>query len=196
MNISTETKELFQAISKAQGKFSTVVKNATNPHFKSKFAPLDTIIEMIRPILPEFGLSVMQFTDVAESGIIIETVITHESGQYISGKLSMPTVKQDPQGYGSAITYGRRYGLAAALGIVSAEDVDTQGGTVAKPEPEKITTDQAICLRDLLQQGKSYTEKTFLSEAKIGKLEDLLAGRYEGAFNHISTQIGKEAVAA
>lgn len=126
MNVTEERSALFKAIAAAQGEFTTVEKNAKNPHFNSKFAPLDSIIEMIRPILPKHGLSVVQFTDLPESGggVIIETVITHESGQFISGRLYMPTVKQDPQGYGSAITYGRRYALGAALGIVSDEDVD------------------------------------------------------------------------
>ena len=126
MNVTEGSDLLFKAIAAAQGEFTTVEKNAKNPHFNSKFAPLDSIIEMIRPILPKHGLSVIQFTDIPESGngVIIETIITHESGQYISGRLQMPTVKQDPQGYGSSITYGRRYALGAALGIVSDEDVD------------------------------------------------------------------------
>lgn len=143
MNISEGKGDLFAAISNAQAEFSTVAKNATNPHFKSKFAPLDTIIEMIRPILPKHGLAVMQFTDIADAGIVVETVITHSSGQYISGALAMPVVKQDPQGYGSALTYGRRYALAAALGIVSDEDVDGNGsaekpkGGEQQPQPQK-----------------------------------------------------------
>ncbi len=128
MNISENSAELFKAISAAQGEFRTVEKNATNPHFKSKFAPLDSIIEMIRPIMPKHGLAALQFTDIQESGIVVETIITHESGQFISGKLFMPAVKQDPQGYGSALTYGRRSALGAALGIVSDEDVDGNGG--------------------------------------------------------------------
>jgi len=134
MFVTEERALLFKAIAAAQGEFSTVEKNAKNPHFNSKFAPLDSIIEMIRPILPKHGLSVIQFTDIPESGngVIIETVIVHESGQYISGRLQMPTVKQDPQGYGSSITYGRRYALGAALGIVSDEDVD--GNQTDSPE--------------------------------------------------------------
>jgi len=134
MFVTEERALLFKAIAAAQGEFSTVEKSAKNPHFNSKFAPLDSIIEMIRPILPRHGLSVIQFTDIPESGngIIIETIISHESGQYISGRLQMPTVKNDPQGYGSSISYGRRYSLGAALGIVSDEDVD--GNQTEAPE--------------------------------------------------------------
>lgn len=138
MQISDEKAELFKAMAAAQGEFTTVEKGKDNPFFKSKYAPLDAIIEMIRPILPKHGLSVIQFTDVPESGngVIVETIITHSSGQFISGKLLMPLAKVDPQGAGSALTYGRRYGLAAALGIVSDEDVD---GNTAPPPPEKKT---------------------------------------------------------
>lgn len=138
MQISEEKAELFKAMAAAQGEFTTVEKGKDNPFFKSKYAPLDAIIEMIRPILPKHGLSVIQFTDVPESGngVIVETIITHSSGQFISGKLLMPLAKVDPQGAGSALTYGRRYGLAAALGIVSDEDVD---GNTTPPPTEKKT---------------------------------------------------------
>lgn len=199
MNISEGKGDLFAAISNAQAEFSTVAKNATNPHFKSKFAPLDTIIEMIRPILPKHGLAVMQFTDIAEAGIVVETVITHSSGQYISGALAMPVVKQDPQGYGSALTYGRRYALAAALGIVSDEDVEGNATDKQKDsakKPEKISIDQAIVLRDLLSQGRQFTEKIFCAQAKVSRLEDLSADRYDGAFKHAQAQIAKEQVPA
>lgn len=197
MIISEGKGDLFAAISNAQAEFTTVAKNATNPHFKSKFAPLDTIIEMIRPILPKHGLAVMQFTDIADAGIVVETVITHSSGQYISGALAMPVVKQDPQGYGSALTYGRRYALAAALGIVSDEDVDVNATDKQKDavkKTEKISIDQTIVLRDLLNQGRQFTEKIFCAQAKISKLEDLATDRYDGAFKHAQAQIAKEQV--
>ena len=145
MNITEDHAALFKAISAAQGEFTTVVKDKNNPFFSSRYAPLDSIIEMIRPILAKNGLSVMQFTDLPETGqgVIIETIITHESGEHISGKLFMPSAKSDPQGYGSCITYGRRYALAAALGIVSDEDTDGNQGdkgkkqTAARPETGK-----------------------------------------------------------
>ena len=154
MEVTEYRKELFKAISAAQGEFSTVDKGKDNPFFKSKYAPLDSIIEMIRPILPKHGLSVVQFTDIPESGngIIIETVITHESGQYISGKLLMPLTKIDPQGAGSAITYGRRYALAAALGIVSDEDID--GNHNDKQKPKTVTRDQIKLLHTMLTTNK------------------------------------------
>lgn len=201
MNASEEKKDLFMAISKAQGEFTTVCKNAVNPHFKSKFAPLDTIIEMIRPILAKYELSVMQFTDIAESGIIVETVIAHSSGQHISGLLAMPAVKQDPQGYGSALTYGRRYGLAAALGIVSDEDTDGNGSQKEDSKKDQtkvefIGTPEIAAMRDLLEQGKEYNEAKFCAEARIKFLEHLPMERYRGAFAHVQKMIAAEGVEA
>lgn len=145
MNKSETTVTIFKAISAAQGDFKTVEKTSLNPHFKSKFAPLDSIIEMLRPILPKHGLSFIQFTDTDDIGIIVETVIAHESGEWISGRLKMPATKQDPQGYGSALTYGRRYGLAAALGIVSDEDVDGDGNgeSEKKAQPQQPQNQQS-----------------------------------------------------
>jgi len=142
VNITEDRKELFKAISAAQGEFTTVEKGKDNPFFKSKYAPLDSIIEMIRPVLAKHELAVVQFTDIPaeDNGIIVETVITHSSGQYISGRLLMPVAKEDPQGAGSSLTYGRRYALAAALGIVSDEDVDgnqPEGGKQQRQQAPK-----------------------------------------------------------
>lgn len=200
MQITEDRKELFKAISAAQGEFTTVEKNGKNPHFNSKFAPLDSIIEMIRPVLPRHGLSVVQFTDIADSGngIVVETIITHESGQYISGRLFMPAVKNDPQGYGSALTYGRRYALAAALGIVSDEDVDGNatggnqptgnGGRTPKSPPQaptppkgdgKATPAEMDSLK-IAMEGAGYTvpqhRANFIAKHASGKKPGELTG--------------------
>lgn len=175
MNCSATTTTIFKAIATAQGEFRTVEKSASNPHFKSKFAPLDNIIEMLRPVLPKHGLSFLQFTDTDETGIVVETVIAHESGEWVSGRLRMPAVKQDPQGYGSALTYGRRYGLAAALGIVSDEDVDGNGddGKGAQPRQQSQLTAQP--------QSQSSQQLTASQEsfAKLQQLIDQAAGHYK-----------------
>lgn len=200
MNKSETTVTIFKAISAAQGDFKTVEKTSLNPHFKSKFAPLDSIIEMLRPILPKHGLSFIQFTDTDDTGIIVETVIAHESGEWVSGRLKMPATKQDPQGYGSALTYGRRYGLAAALGIVSDEDVDGNGNgeSEKKQQPQQkrivfINDEQLGAMRDIINSVPGYSESSFCAEARIQSLDQLPAERFKGAFNHVQS---KAAVAA
>lgn len=183
MIITDERKELFKALSIAQGRFTTVAKDKDNPFFKSLYAPLDSIIEMIRPILAENGLTAMQFTDLPDTGegVLIETIITHESGQYISGKLYMPAAKLDPQGFGSAITYGRRYALAAALGIVSDEDTDAndikgkpknaQEGTKSPPQATAIPEGD----KDHMQRVKTALRAIYGNDIQAGlsKVEEL-----------------------
>ena len=197
MNKSETTVTIFKAISAAQGDFKTVEKTSLNTHFKSKFAPLDSIIEMLRPILPKHGLSFIQFTDTDDTGIIVETVIAHESGEWVSGRLKMPATKQDPQGYGSALTYGRRYGLAAALGIVSDEDVDGNGNGEGEKKqqqqtpPKKIVfinDEQLGAMRDIINSVPGYSESDFCAEARIQSLEQLPAERFKGAFNHVQSK--------
>lgn len=172
MNITENHAELFKAMAAAQGEFTTVAKDKDNPFYKSKYAPLDSIIEMVRPVLAKHGLSVMQFTDLPDTGegVLIETIITHLSGEYISGKLYMPAAKLDPQGFGSAITYGRRYALAAALGIVSDEDNDGQGikgKDRLTPKPASETPKSGA------QAAQSAGEGDCLSEAQRSLMAEL-----------------------
>jgi hypothetical protein len=195
MKISEDRKDLFKAISLAQGEFTTVEKNAKNPHFNSKFAPLDSIIEMIRPILPKHGLSVMQLCDIPESGtgIIIETILTHETGQYISSRLFMPTMKNDPQGYGSSISYCRRYALGAALGIVSDEDVDGNQGDGDKGKGKQQQSAKGAAQGQ--QGGKAIEEPTKARTELLETLATLYNGNVEemaGALRHYSSFQGKD----
>lgn len=178
MIVTDDRKELFKALAAAQGEFTTVEKNSVNPHFKSKFAPLDSIIEMIRPILPKHGLSVMQHCDIPESGkgIIIETVIAHESGQYVSSRLFMPVSKEDPQGYGSSVTYGRRYSLGAALGIVSDEDVDgNQSEQGAQQRQQRQPRQQQQTPPQQQQQNQQQITKEPATQEQIAKIHDLMS---------------------
>jgi len=130
--------ELSKALSTFQGKITGVKKDSVNPFFKSKYASLDTIWDTIRKPLSDNGLSVCQTLD-NESGInMLDTTLMHTSGEWISGSMILNPVKDDPQGLGSAISYGRRYSLSAILGIVADEDDD--GNVATKPELKKTTT--------------------------------------------------------
>ena len=201
MFITEERKELFKAVSQAQGEFSTVEKNGTNPHFNSKFAPLDSIIEMIRPILTKYGLAVMQHCDIPDGpGIIIETMISHESGQYLTNRLFTPVVKNDPQGYGSAITYARRYALGATLGIVSDEDVDgnqsaakatTKTATQAAKSahvPGTISAEQNKLLRTMLTTNQ-IDPAVFKSHFGIASSTDIKATMMDKCVEWINEEI-------
>jgi hypothetical protein len=123
-------KAIAQALVKAQKSFAPALKTNTNPHFKSKYVGLDGCVEAVIDALNDNGIFLLQGTHECDDGVIIETVFIHESGEQLSaGKLHVPAAKNDPQGYGSALTYARRYSLMAACGIAPEDD----DGNAAKP---------------------------------------------------------------
>jgi len=125
------------ALVKAQKEFGPALKTATNPHFRSKYAALDACVEAVIDALNNNGIFLMQYTHPCEDGVTVETMFIHESGEHMSGgRLHVPASKQDPQGYGSALTYARRYSLQAACGI-APEDDDGNAASKPKPEPKK-----------------------------------------------------------
>lgn len=112
------------ALVAAIGELSNVAKTAANPYFKSKYAPLDAIIDATRPILLKHGLAISQTPLFLEGTAGVETTILHASGHSTTTTLLLPLKDQSPQGVGGAITYARRYALAAVLGIASEDDDD------------------------------------------------------------------------
>lgn len=123
------------AFIKAKKAFAPALKCASNPHFKTKYADLASCLEAVDDALLENGIAVYQETHEDASGVTIETVFLHESGETIrSGRLHVPASKQDPQGYGSALTYARRYSLMAACGI-APEDDDGNAASKQPPRP-------------------------------------------------------------
>ena len=114
------------SLSKAQSAMSAAKKDSINPHFKSRYADLASIWDACREPLTKNGLSVIQMPGKDETGYYVETLLAHSSGEFVSCKLHISPVKDDPQGLGSSITYARKYGLAAIAGI-SADDSDDDG---------------------------------------------------------------------
>ena len=124
-------KLISQALVKAQKQFAPALKTNTNPHFKSKYVGLDGCVEAVIDALNDNGIYLMQKNHPNDTGIAVETIFIHESGESISGGvLTVPADKQNPQGYGSALTYARRYSLMAACGIAPEDD---DGQAASKP---------------------------------------------------------------
>lgn len=122
------------AIAAAQPEVTTAEKNATNPHLKNKYANLTSVMDACRPALARHGLAIVQGIEPADEGVRVTTRLLHASGQWIESSLVMPVAKRDAQGFGSAITYGRRYGLSALIGITPDEDDDANAATgTSKP---------------------------------------------------------------
>ena len=127
------------AFIKAKKAFSPALKDKTNPAFRSKYADLGACLEAVNDALLDNGIAVMQRTFEDTTGVTVETVFLHESGEMLEGgKLHVPAAKSDPQGYGSALTYARRYSLTTACGIAPEDDdgnagVDASRRAEAKP---------------------------------------------------------------
>lgn len=135
-------KAIAAALVKAQKQFSPALKTSTNPHFKTKYADLSACVEAVVGGLNENGIMLMQHCHEAADGVLVETVFLHESGEQISaGKLHVPASKKDAQGYGSALTYARRYSLMAACGIAPEDD---DGNAAASAQQKQASNMPAI----------------------------------------------------
>ncbi len=118
--------KLSEALAKAQGEMKPASFDAQNPHFRSKYATLASIMDACRGALSQNQIAVVQGTSVIEDRVIVATMLIHASGEFISDQLSMNIQKDSPQAIGSAITYARRYSLASLAGVVSDEDDDAE----------------------------------------------------------------------
>jgi hypothetical protein len=133
MNSSEEIKDLVNALCKAQSAMGAAKKDSINPHFNSKYADLAAIVEALRGPFTDNGLAYTQLPRPSEKQeIIVETVLLHTSGQWISNLIAMPVTKADAQGFKSAITYARRAGLECISGIPADDD---DGNAAAKGKP-------------------------------------------------------------
>jgi hypothetical protein len=117
-------KQIAAAFVKAQKSFAPALKTNANPAFKgSKYADLGSCIDAVIDALNSNGIALLQPTHEDATGVTVETIFLHESGEQLSGgKLHVPAPKQDPQGYGSALTYARRYSLMSSCGIAPEDD--------------------------------------------------------------------------
>lgn len=124
MNRSDTLTKIAPALVKALAKIEGVAKTKANPGFKgAKYATLESVIDASKEHLTECGLTVLQLPGPLVDGVLtLETVILHESGEFISGDFGIALGKQDPQGVGSAISYARRYALMAALNMPAVDD--------------------------------------------------------------------------
>lgn len=135
------------AMSKAFPEISNALKAKVNPHLRSKYADLGSVMDAVKPALQANGLWFMQYTHERESAVCIETVMFHASGEFISsGYVSVPVTKADAQGYGSAMTYARRYSLSACFGVASEDD---DGHAAARAAPK--ATAKAIPMDKMLE---------------------------------------------
>lgn len=151
---SEQINELAAALAKAQGQIEGAKKSSSNPFFKSKYADLAECWNTCREALTANGISVIQMPEeINENGRLnITTMLAHSSGQYISSTLTMTVTKLDPQAIGSAITYGRRYALAAMVGLAQ-EDDDGEKAMARQEKKDKKPVESPINITSVSENG-------------------------------------------
>lgn len=165
MQKSESIAALAKAIALSQLQVENASKSSVNPHFKSKYADLAEILNTVRPIFSANNIAIVQMPSF-ESGVAsVETMLVHESGEFISSVCFSPVSKQDAQGVGSAITYLRRYSLAAMAGI--AQEDDDGNHAVAQP-----------------RQAPPPTHKLSDAEREMG-VKDMKGAPDEGALRQV-----------
>jgi len=176
--------ELAKALVKAQAAMNHAAKDSKNPHFKSAYSSLASVIDAVRPHLSANGLAIVQKTHDAENGVCVETVLIHESGQEMSfGKLFVPASKQDSQGFGSALSYAKRYSIQASMLIASVDD-DGEAAVKTPPKPPiAVTIDMDYAVEEMavqpdLESLKECFAKWYKSAPDSQK--ELLKTMYDG----------------
>lgn len=171
MEKSESLGNLSLALSKLQANLRPAKENAKNPFFKSNYADLGSVWDSVRALLAENELAVIQMPSGTGD---ITTVLTHSSGEWMSATMHIPS-KQDAHGIGSAISYGRRYALAAFLGVVTGDDDGNSavtGGTnrntsSAPKEKDKLTSDKLDAMLSAIEGGKGAVVKQKLSNYNL-----------------------------
>lgn len=164
-NSSEHINELATALAKAQGEIESAPKDSKNPFFKSKYASLESVWNTCKSSLSKNGLCVMQYLEVIEGKYSLVTRLAHSSGQWIKSEIPLFMSKQDAQGLGSAMTYARRYGLSALVGIVSDEDDDAE--SITDHSKQTFFSDSQVrSFREELNKTNLSWRNAFVQEIK------------------------------
>lgn len=151
MKTSPTITKIAAALLKAQGAMGNAVKDASNPFFKSKYADLNSIREACMPSLQLNGISLIQPTVTIDGKNYVETILLHESGEWMSCETEIVFSKQgDAQAQGSGITYARRYGMQSFLNV-GADDDD--GNTASQPAKVQHKSSEALKAKPFLERG-------------------------------------------
>lgn len=187
MKTSESISKIAPALLAAQKAITFAVKDAANPFFKSKYADLPTVIDAVKPALNEAGITFMQSASPSDSGTLaLTTRLIHVSGEWIEDTAVTPLVKNDPQSYGSAITYLRRYSLAAMTGLYQDDD---DGNAASHPAPAIVylSTDQITQIQDALAVA-GIAAMDVCKIAKVNTLAKIEANRLDGLLTWITKQ--------
>lgn len=177
MEKSESIKNIAIALNEFQRDVETIKKTETNPFFKSKYASLNDILNVIRQPLADNGLSFVQFP---KGKYCLDTMLLHTSGEWLSESYEMQPTKNDPQGAGSVITYQRRYALGAILRL----NIDVDDDANAASEKDKVTT-VMIMKADELVRTSTLDENTKERAEKALQNSDLTLAEYTAIVNKL-----------
>ena len=178
MEHSAELGALAKALADAQGEISDAKKDAKNPHFKTNYASLASIRSAITATFSKNGLSYTQLNEPhGDAGVCVVTMLMHTSGQWIKSRLFIPATKKDAQGFGSALTYGRRYALAMISGIAFEDEDD---GEVAVKQSAPAAAKASAPAVDVVALDHDLSEASNAEELKdailaVQKVKDKLS---------------------
>lgn len=180
MRMSESIAELSKSLSKFQGEVSNPSNTAKNPQYNSKYAPLDVVINTVKPLLAKYGLSFIQSTSSEGESVSVTTMLIHESGEWIeSDLLTLPAyqlkkggIKEfNAQGAGSSISYGRRYQLSAILGLSSEDDDDANGQVFGGNGGYRDASNNASASSTKQSSGMSDEEREKRRQEAIAKAQ-------------------------
>lgn len=191
MQKSEQINELAAALAKAQGEIRDASKDSVNPHFRSSYADLASVWAACRMPLSKHGLSIVQSLSTTDQGSVsVTTMLLHQSGQYLSDTLVLTPRDASPQSFGSASTFGKRYGLMAMVGVAPGDDDDGNAASIpavnterpkVAPRASNDQTKAAIGKREELNKLLMDLYKPFMANAPEGFVfKTMLAERYGG----------------
>lgn len=184
-----ETDTIYSAMARAFAEIESATKSANNPHFKSKYADLTSVIDAIKPALVKNNLFFTQTPEPTEGGVCIATYLFHVDGHSLSlGKLFVPANKNDAQAYGSALTYARRYALVTAFGV----PVEDDDGNAASRGQERSGTNRTVSPAPTISDSE-WAELVQLVEATKTDADRLCAAYKAESLKDFTLEQFKEA---
>jgi hypothetical protein len=172
MNRSDTINEISAALAKAQGMLRPAIKDTVNPFFKSVYADLAAIIDVIREPLSSNGLAILQSIETDAGDVVITTLLSHTSGQWVETALRLKPTKNDPQGVASAATYGRRIGLQSLVGV--AADTDDDGNAASATHAPKAAAEPKAKTQEIddLRQKMVIESEVLALGSAMGSVSD------------------------
>lgn len=194
--ITASHKGIATALVAAQMEMGKALKESENSHFRSKYADLGNVMDACMPALNRHGIAVIQPTGESDAGRFVKTILIHsESGDTLECEVPLILQKNDMQGYGSAVTYARRYGLMVMAGIAPEDDDGNAAAKAAPKAGQSVSPDQFIKLRDLAAQA-GVDEATICKAAGCNDLQQFPADKFGSAMKKLNATIAKNTTPA